>query len=67
MHTKRATVRILQCEQCLNVFMTVGHAEIGLAFPRRVHRRYNEITGQMEDMKGVCPAHRRKVTLDDTG
>ncbi len=61
MDTKRKSVHVLQCKRCPNVYMTVGHTIIGLAFPRRVHRKYNEETQQMEDMTGICPAHRKKI------
>lgn len=64
METKRKSVHVLQCTQCANTFMTVGNTIIGMAYPRRVHRRYNEITGQMEDMQGVCPAHRKKIGVE---
>lgn len=61
MDTKRKNVHVLQCTRCDNTFMQVGHTVIGMAYPRRVHRKYNEVTGNMEDMTGVCPAHRKKI------
>jgi hypothetical protein len=61
MNTSRKNVHVLQCTQCINTFMTVGNTDIGMAHPRRVHRKYNEATGEMVDITGVCPAHRRKL------
>jgi hypothetical protein len=61
MNTKRKPVHVIQCEQCSNTFLTVGNTDIGMAYPRRVHNKYNEFLGVMVPMTGVCPAHRRKL------
>jgi hypothetical protein len=50
-----------RCEQCGEVYETVGNTAIRLAQPRPPTRSYNQDTGDMKEDKGVCPKHPRSL------